>query len=131
MANEVRVWNDNTYTFTQKFRDAEIVIPAKKFVEMDWDDAQLFLGMYFSPVLDGMGQQDPKSYKMLRIEGEPPHLRNKTQIDKIVCAACGDQFASDKDLISHVDRHHLEALADKDLAQKRKAKRAVTNGATE
>lgn len=129
MIEPVKVWNDNILPFTQKFKDEQINIPSKGFIKMQWDDAQQFLGTYFQPEYDGTGQQKPESYKMLRIEGKPPHLQNVHT--ETVCAACGDKFASESDLNSHIDRHHLDEMEDQKVAQKRRAKRALTDGTTQ
>jgi hypothetical protein len=123
----VKVWNDNVHPFSQKFKEEQINIPAKGHVKMQWDDAQQFLGTYFQPQLDGSGIQKAESYKMLRIEGSPPHL----QLAEQICAACGDKFASEPDLNAHIDRHHLDELEDQKLAQKRRAKRALKDGTSE
>lgn len=71
MSSKVKVWNDNVHPFSQKFKGQEILIPAKNFIEMDYSAAQQFLGKPSPIKRDGMGQQDPVSYKMLRIEGTP------------------------------------------------------------
>jgi hypothetical protein len=126
MTKPAKVWNDNSFPFTQKYQDQIINVPAKGYVEMPWDDAHQFLGLFFQPVYDGMGQQKPDSFKMLRVEGQSPQAQAQTQ----VCAACGDEFTSEDRLNAHIDRHHLDEMEDQKLAQKRKVKRAVKDGAT-
>lgn len=69
--NTVKVWNDNSHVFTQKFKGDTVTIPAKSFIEMDYAEAVSFRGKPSPMFKDGMGQQDPKSFKMIRIEGAP------------------------------------------------------------
>jgi hypothetical protein len=71
MQNMVKVWNDNHLPFVQDFRGDRIDIPAKGFVEMEYDDANSFLGKPFPMQFDGMGQPKPEGFKQLRIEGGP------------------------------------------------------------
>ena len=123
----VRVWNDNVFPFRQLFRDKEIYIGAKKFVEMEETEAYEFRGAYSPIIRDGDGQPTPESYKMIRVE-----RTDKTAHKPVVaptenlCQACGRQFGSKKELDTHIDTEHLEAMADKDEADKRREKR---NGA--
>lgn len=70
-STNVKVWNDNVHPFTQKFKGDTIHIPAKSFIEMAYDEAISFKGKPYPRAFDGMGQQDPKSYKMIRVEGAP------------------------------------------------------------
>ena len=120
----VKVWNDNKLVFRQKFKEALIEIPAGEFVEMQWDEAQEFKSLFYPPQRDGSGVQKPESYKMLRIEGNPPHLVGAS-IEEHVCGSCNDKFASESDLDKHIDRHHLDELEDQDVASKRRKKRAA------
>lgn len=67
----VKVWNDNVHPFTQVFKGEKVHIPAKSFIEMQWDEAIEFKS-YPSPMeFDGMTNQKPESYKMIRVEGRP------------------------------------------------------------
>ena len=65
-----KVWNDNVHPFSQKFNGELITIPPKGYVEMDFYDAHSFKSKGSPMAKDGMGQQDPKSFKMLRVEGK-------------------------------------------------------------
>lgn len=119
---KVKVWNDNKLPFSQEFKGALIEIPAGKFVEMQWDEAVEFKSMYYPPEFRGDGSQKPESFKMIRLDGEPPHLQDEAPAEH-VCASCGDTFASENALDAHIDRHHLDELEDQDVAAKRRAKR--------
>lgn len=71
--NIAKVWNDNTLPFKQKWKDQDIFIPAKGFIEMEYDEAHAFKSYPYPIEKDGMGQQAPHSYKMIRVEGKPHH----------------------------------------------------------
>lgn len=122
-ANMVKVWNDNKLPFKQEFKDALIEIPAGKFIEMQWDEAIEFKSLYYPPAFRGDGTQKPESYKMIRIDGKPPHLAGE-QVSERVCGSCGDKFANDHDLDAHIDRHHLDELEDQNVAEKRRKAKA-------
>lgn len=64
----VKVWNDNAYDYTEKFRDRDLVIRAKNFIMMDKDEAEVFQGTYAGMIRTGDGQPDPRGFKMIRIE---------------------------------------------------------------
>lgn len=97
MSNKVKVWNDNDHPFTQEFKGETVHIPAKKFIEMEWDEAVSFKSYPHSMKFDGMGQQLPESYKMIRVEGKP------TTFNQVVA------FKSHKDGSIHATKAALEA----------------------
>lgn len=68
----VKVWNDNSHDFEGKFKDQVIKIPARGFIEMEYDEAHSFKSAPHPMQFDGMGQQRPESYKMIRVEGARP-----------------------------------------------------------
>ena len=63
-----RVWNDNVHPYEEEFNREIIHIPAKSYIDMEENDAKLFVRKFVKPVLDGGGTQKPESYKMLRLE---------------------------------------------------------------
>lgn len=67
--NVAKVWNDNELPFSQKWKDENVFIPAKSFIEMEYDDAIAFKSYPYPMMKDGMGQQTKESYKMIRVEG--------------------------------------------------------------
>jgi uncharacterized C2H2 Zn-finger protein len=111
-----RVYNDNKFMFEQEFKGEKITILAGDFVEMDYDDAIQFKSMYYPPKFDGSGVQKPESYKMLRVVGQPPNMESSG----FVCAACGDKFATETELDSHVNKNHLNEMEDVKEAEKRR-----------
>lgn len=68
----VKVWNDNELDFVGKYKDQEIKIPAKSYIEMEYDEAHSFKSSPHPMQFDGMGQQLRSSYKMIRVEGARP-----------------------------------------------------------
>lgn len=66
-----KVWNRNSYDFTQVYKGEKIHIPAGKFIEMEYFEAKAFAS-YPSPMKkNGQGVDDPAYFKMIDIEGSP------------------------------------------------------------
>lgn len=123
----VRVWNDNVFPFRQMFRDKEIFIGPKKFIEMEWTEAHEFKSAFSPIVRDGDGQPTPESYKMIRVEATDKSAhREAAAPSEFTCQACGLKFVNKKELDDHIDATHIEELADKKEADKRR-KNGVSN----
>ena len=122
----VEVWNDNTHDFKQTWREREIFIKAKSFIKMELDDAKIFEGVYYPVMKNADGQQDPKSYKMLRIvmpgqkSGVEPSSAPKAA--EHLCQACSYVGQNAADLDDHITAMHLEAMLETSEKDKRKAK---------
>jgi len=116
----VKVWNDNKYPYNEDFRGKKITIESGGFVEMDYDQAVLFLGTFVPIVRGKNGLQDPRSYKMLRIDHEDRKnyvlnnsLGDKDDTEKVfVCNACSKEFRTKKGLEKHIKDKHLNDMAD-------------------
>lgn len=65
---KVKIWNDNTYPYTEEFKGDKIHIEANKYVEMEREEAVLFMGQFNSIVRDVDGNPHPKSFKKLRMD---------------------------------------------------------------
>lgn len=65
---KVKVHNDNIHPYSEEFKGEKIHIEAKKWIEMERDEAIMFLGTFNSIIRDVDGNPSPKSYKKLRIE---------------------------------------------------------------
>jgi len=65
---KVKVWNDNEHPYTEKYRGDQVTIAAKKYVEMELEDAIMFMGQCSPRVLNADGRDDPKGFKKLRRE---------------------------------------------------------------
>lgn len=119
----VRVWNDNVFPFRQYFKEKEIFIGPRKCIEMEETEAYEFRGAYSPIVRDADGQPTPESYKMIRIERTDKSAHQPVVAPaENVCQACGKQFPNKKELETHIDTEHLEQLADKEEADKRREK---------
>lgn len=116
----VDVVNKNVHPFRSKFRDLEIDIPAGGKIEMDHEDAILFLGEKQPMKFDGQDNQLPESYKMLFIEG----LDRIDQLsrDKFICHMDGKVFHSKAELDDYVEDRFVDDLAEPDVAEKIKKK---------
>lgn len=115
----VKVWNDNDVDFTQLYKDNRITIPAKGFIEMEWDEAISFKSYPHAMAFDGMGQQLKSSFKMIRVEGKP------TQADQVVMFRChkdGSLHASKEALTKYESEFSAEAFADADVVAGKRAK---------
>lgn len=118
----VRVINQNVHPFTQEFRGEKISLAAKgkgkNFIDMEHDDAILFVGQ-FSPVkMDYDNKPLPESYKMLDIvplDGQPEEME-----EKFICQQCRQEFSSQEELDAHITESHLDLLADEDERDKRR-----------
>lgn len=119
----VRVYNENVHPYNETFKGTKIHIPAKgnanNWVEMDEDEANLFLGSFSPPIIDADGGHDPRGYKMLKIVGETGWAKKQSEW---TCQACKYEASNEKDLNEHIDAKHLDSLLDKDLADERRKK---------
>jgi hypothetical protein len=112
---KVKVWNDNVHDYKEKFRDENILIKAKSFIEMEEDQANIFRGTFSSFVLDGDGNHTDKGFKMIRIEKVSP-----TEIkmsDKFTCHVCQYEAVSDTGLDEHVKATHAHLLVKDEAAE--------------
>lgn len=117
----VKVYNDNIYPYKENFKGENIHIPAKGFIEMEYDEAILFKGMMSPMVFDGDGNDLPQGYKMIRVE-EPGQaardavkLRNATEIK---CFACNYEAKNQIDYLEHAKTHADNMVVDPELDQK-------------
>jgi hypothetical protein len=64
---KVQVVNDNVHPYSEEFKGQKITIEPKGHIEMERDDAVLFLGTFNSIIRTVDGNPDPISYKKLKI----------------------------------------------------------------
>lgn len=105
-----KVWNDNIYPYTERFKGDIIKIEPKSFIEMDYDEAVLFRGTFSSIVRDADGQPKQESYKMIRIEPLGNPVDNVVKTDPNKCLACGKVLGSQAELAKHIFDEHPEML---------------------
>lgn len=115
---QVKVWNDNVLPFTQDFEDYTVTIAANRFITMDIEKAQLFLGKYYPIERDQGGVQTVRSYKKLRIEEVDQALLAK-EVEPLRCMACTFIGIDKNDLDNHITHAHLGQMLDKDEVKKR------------
>ena len=129
----VKVWNDNVHPYTEKFMGKQVSIGAQSFVEMDHNEAEMFLSTFPSRTeLDKDGNLKPECYKKLRIQkaGEATPIT-----EPFKCMRDGKVFHSQAELDAHITENYMDEIADEDsrkeFVEKRKpgrpAKGAVTN----
>lgn len=110
----VRVYNDNVYPYKEKFKGNWIEIQPKSFVEMDHNEASLFLGTMPGNIQVGAnGLQKPESYKMLRIQKDWT-VADAPEVKKYVCHACNTDLLTKAAYESHVETMHLEQMSPDD-----------------
>lgn len=117
----VRVYNDNTYVYREKFKGEMIVIEPGKFVSMEDDDAVLFLGTFISPRVKGDNVPDPRGFKRLRIDKNTQEVaaaRPVDQVSALKCQKCGYSATSPTDLSEHALLAHERDLLDADEVKK-------------
>ena len=118
---QVKVWNDNDHPFTDNnFKGDVVTIPPKKYVEMEYNEAHEFRGKYSPIKLGGDGQPLAQSFKMIRIEKTGP--AEAAHVSGVTCQACGKVYESQGVLDVHIDEQHLDAMADPEVAQKRRGR---------
>jgi hypothetical protein len=110
----VKVWNDNDYPYSEKFKGEMINIKPKSFVEMDFNEASHFLGT-FPKIMetDAEGRIKPESYKRLRIEnpnGKAPVIANQG----FKCMQDGAVFQTQEQLDNYILAVHTDKMVDED-----------------
>jgi hypothetical protein len=120
---QVKVWNDNFHPYEEKFQGTFIRIEPHKCIEMDYDQAVLFLGTFIGFKRKKDGTQDPKSFKKLRIDAEDKkevilarsHSMDSEDKEKVfLCHVCRKEFLTKKGLEKHIKDKHLSEMADKE-----------------
>ncbi len=111
----VKVRNLNAHPFNQKFKGIEIHIAPNgqtgDYVEMDSYDAEMFLGQYSPVKPNNKGQQDPKSFKWLKIERDPKDVHKEdVATNGHRCPACTEQTSSWLELEAHMKIMHADSI---------------------
>lgn len=128
----VKVWNDNSYDYKETFREQKIEIPAKGFIKMEQDEAELFKGTFAGILLDADSNPDPRGFKMIRIE---PIGAEKAEDapEKFVSHRDGQVFDTKAELLNHLKQFENEVIVDeqaeKEMTQKRGPGRPKSKGA--
>lgn len=112
---KVKVWNDNIHDYKEKFRDENILIKSKSFIEMEEDQANIFRGTFCSFVLDGDGNHTDKGFKMIRIEKIGPSEMKAS--DHFTCHVCQYEAVSGAGLDEHLQATHAHLLVKDEAAE--------------
>lgn len=106
----VKVWNDNTYPYSEQFRGEPIHIPSKSWIEMELYDAHQFIGQMPPNIkCDASGKQMAESYKMLRIENLGGAKAPQT---KFICMQDGREFQTQTALDEYIRENHMDSIVD-------------------
>lgn len=113
----VKVWNDHSKDYSEKYDDKIYLIKAKNFIELDEDEARELVRRWSPIIKDGAGND--ANPKMLRMEYDPYLYAKKMgqpidDEDKPVftCMACNKTFESQKGLDTHIKIKHKELIID-------------------
>lgn len=117
----VKVWNRNTLPYKEVFRDKLVEIGAGEHIVMHYEEAISFLKRMPPIKLDKNGQIPKEYWKYLQIDPEDKrrveaYLREESEEKSskvFVCAKCGDEFDTKKQLMKHVKKNHEDDLADR------------------
>lgn len=108
-----KVWNDNPHTdWKETFKGDAVVIPSGKSIEMEFYDAHEFKGQYSPIRLKPDETQDPKSFKMIRVEKiiddrEDGEIEVQTVFP---CNLCKKAFDSEEKLVAHSEKNHADKI---------------------
>jgi len=114
----VKVWNDNKFDYEENFKGDLIRIPAGKYVEMESGEAHLFKGSFKPPKLNHDGKDDPRGYKMIRVEGEV-----EIPEERFICPITGQEFPSQPALNKHLEQYKDRVYTDPEAEAVIKKKR--------
>ena len=112
---KVKVFNDNIHPFKSTFKGEDVLIASKDYwrdkrgevKEMDIFEANDFKGAYHNPVPDSSGAQDPKSYKMIKLEPLTTATAHEApEIETFTCMQCKHASPSPEELEAHISVRH-------------------------
>lgn len=110
---KVKLWNDNDHEHREVFKGDEIVIPAKGFIEMDFEDAVDLKGQFTPVRFIRDGVPDPKSFKMLRHDWPKQHATRPD--DALRCHADGSTAGSVAELAERLAAFANQRVTDPEL----------------
>lgn len=108
---QIKVWNDNNFEYREQFRDKTIVIKPKSFVMMDFDEAQIFQGTYAGRMKTADGQDDPRGFKMIRLDVDNSYVPETTG-PVFTCHADGRTFQTQAELDAHEKQYESRIVTD-------------------
>jgi hypothetical protein len=120
MINEVKVWNRGPNEYREEFKGVKIKIKPGGYVEMDYYEAEQFLGTFRPIFKDKSERQDKRSYKCLEIDPDDKkkyldQAGQQPESEKaFVCHVCSKEFLTKKGLLRHIKTKHLEDMVDEE-----------------
>jgi uncharacterized C2H2 Zn-finger protein len=121
-----KVYNDNILPFQQEFEGEMIRLEPNEFKIMDHEKAVLFQKKYFPIQKDAGGQQKAESFKRIRVE--MIGYAKAEELKKFQCMACNKNFEGKKEYDDHINDFHIDQLADKEEAKKRRKAKGLPEG---
>lgn len=110
----VKVWNDNPHTdWKESFKGEELFIKSGQCVEMEFYDAHEFKGQYSPIRLKPDETQDPKSFKMIRVEQLTQEKKDAIEdelAEAFPCQLCKKVYSTNAGLIAHSGKEHSSAV---------------------
>lgn len=101
---QVKVWNDNVFDFTQRFKGSEVTVPAKGHIEMEFEEAVEFTGAY-SPMAPEDEPQPERFFKRIRYDQPTSH---EVKAEGYRCVATGKTFQNKDEYITHLQKQLSE-----------------------
>ncbi len=100
-----KVWNDNVHPHVEMFKEQRISIPARGFVEMDYEEAMEFKSQFTVPVTDGEKNPIEKHFKKIRVEAAGA----TSSAQPLICHATG-KIASSPEELAKMNAEHADKL---------------------
>jgi uncharacterized C2H2 Zn-finger protein len=118
--SQIRLFNLNTFDYSEEFKGMMIKIPAGEYIVMEYDEANQFMSKMNNPKRGKDGLFIPSTFKKLAMDpGDKKraeaYLRDEKEEESkriFVCHACNGEFQSKKELTKHVKESHMNELAD-------------------
>lgn len=131
----VKVWNDHDKEHVEAFESVTvqpptactqdtatgkhyIKIPAKGYVEMEWEEGVALASKFYPIRRDGLGNY--LTCKKIRVE-QPAQDKKQTAIHK--CQACKEEFQTEKSLLLHSEAEHAAQMVDEDVRKTAESRR--------
>ena len=123
-----RVYNMNPegHTHKETFKGDVITIKANEYVLMDYYEATEFRGQFYPMKFDGMGQQDPKTFKCIKLVPDSTPVSEDKVLERVVyvCNLDGKKFETQEMLDAHVkenysDRFYKDEILEKEIEAKK------------
>ncbi len=97
----VKVHNDNVHAHKEDFKGTKLEIPAKGFIEMEYEEAIQFQGQCTGIAPEGSdGNPDARFFKMIRVDHVAPELVFKDE--SLVNHMTGKQASSADELLGQL-----------------------------